>query len=128
MRDVAKTVRDYLLTVGGVTALAGTRIYAERTYPPRGWTASSGSTIVFKQRGGDLPYHAQQLNASLMFKCYGSTEVTANALYQALFEAMQDAVSNHLLSSQCEVLGQTLEEPSLDWVFVLTYFRVVVRR
>ena len=86
MRDVASTVRDYLLTKSGVTALVGSRIYAERTYPPRGWTASSGSTIVFKQRGGAPSYHSQQLEASLMFKCYGTTEVAANALYQALLQ------------------------------------------
>lgn len=128
MRDVATVVRDYLLTKSGVTALVGERIYAERTYPPRGWTASNGATIVFKQRGGAPEYHSQQLNVSLMFKCYGATEVEANALYQALFEAMQDGYSANMVSAQCEVLGQTLEEPELDWVFVLCYFRVVVRR
>lgn len=128
MNDISKLLRDYLAANAGVSALTGGRIYAERSYPPRGVTPSAGNLLVFKARGGSVAYHSQQVMPSFQFKCYAGTELAANTLYRALFEALQDMHSGVFLHGECEVLGQTLEEPETEWVFVLTYFRFAVRR
>lgn len=128
MIDIEATVRTYLLSVPGVTALTGTRIYAGRDVPPVGYQPSDGGAICFKVRGGSLNYPAVHADSSLQFKCYGASEVAAAGVYRALVDALQDARTNTILSSQLEILGQHLEEPETQWRFVLAFFQIILVR
>jgi hypothetical protein len=126
MQNASKAIRDYLLTKAALVALAGTRIYAEANTPPAGYKLSDGGAICFKARGGRPEYVDVLLAPSYQFKCYGTTELTANQLYQALYDALQNAQTYIIRGARCEVLGQTLAEPETGWPFVLTFFKVMV--
>lgn len=126
MNNVSKTLRDYLLTKAGLTALTGTRIYAEANTPAAGYKPSDGGAVCFKVRGGRPEYVDVLLGPSVQFKCYGSSELVANQLYQALYDALHNAQTNAVRMARCEMLGQTLAEPESGWPFVLTFFKVMI--
>ena len=90
MIDVHDVIRDYLLTVSGVTDLVGTRIYAGRDVPPSSFSlVDDGACIAFRVRGGDEDYEGALLTPSVQFKCYGQTDLEANTVYRALDDALQ---------------------------------------
>lgn len=128
MVDIEGAVRDYLMSVGAVTALTGSRIYAARDVPPAGYAPSQGAAIVFKVRGGNLDYPSLHARPSLQFKCYGLSEAAAIDLYRALVDALQDLRSWPIRHVELEILGQTLEEPDTGWVFVLAFFQAILVR
>ena len=126
MNNVAKTLRDYLLTQAGLMALTGTRIYAEANSPPAGYKPSDGGAVCFKARGGRPDYVDVIVTPSMQFKCYGATELLANLVYAALYDALHNAQTNAIRGARCEILGTTLAEPETGWPFVLTFFRVPI--
>ncbi len=127
MIDAPKIIRDYLAAQAGLTALTGTRIYAEVDTPPTpGYTPDDGGAVCFKIRGGSVDYTAAILKASVQFKCYGATEVAANQVYRALHDALDEAAAGTFKSAIQENLGQTLQEPDTGWYFTLVFFTVMV--
>lgn len=123
MVSVHKSIRDYLLTVSAVTALTSARIYGGRDVPPKGYHPNLGGCIVFKSRGGQALVRNSHLNPSMQFKSYGLTEVEAEALGGALFDAFNVAGNRYFKSVQAEVLGQIVEESSTGWVYDLSFYR-----
>jgi hypothetical protein len=131
MTDVAAAIRTHLLANTALYALVGERVYAEIDAPPVGATPAGGGVICFKVRGGGPDYSDALLYPSIQFKCYGVSRLAANAVYQALYAALQNTRAGGTVRwAQCEVLGQTLQEPETTsgapWWFVLTYFQVYV--
>lgn len=126
MIDGPKMLRDYLLTVGGLTALVSTRIYAERNNPPPGYDPGRGGAVCFKERGGTEDYNGLLLWPSIQFKCYGASELVAGRVYRALYDALNLESSGNVLHAEIEALGETLRESDTGWVYNLSYFRVMI--
>ena len=109
--------------------LDGVLLYPGEDVPPPGYTpGDNGDCITFKVRGGDSDYEDALLRPSVQFKCYGSSEVEANACYRALYDALHNGSGEHVLHAEVETIGQTLEEPETGWYFVLSYFSVTLRQ
>jgi hypothetical protein len=121
--DAAKRLRDFLAANAGLTALVGTRIYAERTEPPEGYKPGQGSCVCFSI-SGSVDYSDAFQNCRVQFKCYGKDEVEANQVYRALYDALNRQSGQYVRWAINQTLGQTLREPDTKWVFVLTYFSV----
>ena len=128
MIDDSKVLRDFLLA-SSITVLTGSRIWAERDTPPPGYEPGLGNAICFKRRGGsELDESSAILGDSYQFKCYAGTEIAANALYRMLYDVLHEQRSSSILFAQVEVAGETLrEQEDKSWIFVLTFFRVLVR-
>ena len=129
MIDILSTVREYLIQRPAVFALTGKRIWAGRTYPPKGYKPEDGSAIVFQARGGMPAYENDHYMASVQLKCYGYTEIGANELYRALYTELQqkEGVTATVRHAEFEGLGTTLEEPDTEWRYVLVYVTFMIR-
>jgi len=129
MIDALGLIRKYVHQRPTVVALVGKRIWAGRTYPPKGYKPDQGPALVFQVRGGALTYEDDHVFASVQFKCYGLTEVDANELYSALVTDVHAAtgVSATIRHAELEGLGTTLEEPDSEWVYVLCYVNFMIR-
>jgi len=128
MIDEMDLLRDFLLTVPGLTALVDDRIYAGRNVPPPDYRPTTGPAVTFRTRGGEGDYEDALLNESLQFKCYGETAVEAHETYRALVDALNLACSANILHAELEVAGQQLEEPETLWPLTLAYFLVLFRQ
>ena len=111
-----------------LVTLCGSRIYAGRNVPPRGYTPDDGSAITFRVRGGPgFDEEDAILTPSVQFKCYGSSEIGAMTCYRVLVDALHNGSSADVLRGIQESVGQLLEEPGTEWPFVLTFFTVHMR-
>ena len=129
MIDAHKKIRDYLITVDGLTDLTGTgRIWAGREFPTVGYTPSDGSGVAFIARDQKPDYDDAVLIVPIQAKCYGSTDMNAMTCYRALYDALQNAATSTILHAECDGGGQPLEEPDTGWNFVLGYFMVVLKQ
>jgi len=131
MIDVSAAIRTFLAYDGALVALVGTRLWAETDVPAAGYKPSDGGALCFKVRGGLPDFSAALYTPSVQFKAYGATALAANAVYRALFTALQDTRKGGIVRwAQCEALGQTYFEPattsSTPWPVVLCYFSIYV--
>lgn len=111
-----------------LVALCGSRIYAGRDVPPKGYTLDDGSAITFRVRGGiGFDLEDAILTPSFQFKCYGSNELNAQICYRTLVDALHNGSSADVQRGIQESVGQLLEEPSTEWPFVLVFFTVWIR-
>lgn len=134
MNDAPDILRDYLLTQTPVTALVGTRIWAEMDEPPElspKYTPTVGPAIVFKSRGGQPDSTNAILHISWQFKVYGlNTTANNNAqrrTYRALMDAMHDPLGRGGIQANIEVAGQTLIEPGTEWKYILMFAETWMR-
>lgn len=128
MIDAQDIIRDYLLTDTPLVALVGSRIHAGRNVPPPGYQeASDGDCLTFRVRGGRMDYEDALVIPSVQFKFYSTSEAGAQAGYRALYDALHGATSGDILHAEIDILGQTLEEPGTQWVFVLAFFTIMLR-
>lgn len=128
MKDELLAIRNHLLSKPVLAALVDTHVFAGRNVPPPGYSLrDSGPCITFKVRGGLTDYEDALLEPSIQFKCYAETELLAQEVYRALFDALQTAHGAYLLHAQLEQAGQQLEEPETQWPFILTFYKVFVR-
>lgn len=126
MIDVAKAVRDYLISRPAILAVFSDRIYAEADYPEVDYTPADGQALCFKARGGSMDTEQDViLTPSMQFKCFGKDEETANEGYRALFDTLNAMQAGTVRWSRCEALGQPLREEGerTEWVYILTFFR-----
>lgn len=128
MVDLHAIVRAYLLTDATLVGLIGSRLYAGRDVPPVGYKPDDGACITFKVRGGGPDYDDALLNPSVQLKCYAESEAEAWALYRALYDHLHNAHTASILHAESDALGQLLEEPDTKWIFVLTFFTVMVKQ
>jgi len=129
--DIGSALRTFLLANSALYALTGNRIWTEVDTPPPGYTPADGGAVCVKVRGGKPENSDLLLYASLQCKCYGATQVAANAVYRALYGALHNTRAGGIIRwGQSEVLGQTLREPDTTggspWWFVLAFFEVYV--
>lgn len=125
MIDVGAAIRQYLLMQGDLTALVGSRIYAESDSPPPGYKpGSDGPAVCFKTRGGSHDFSDKLLLPSVQVKVYADTTLRANEAYRALYDALHNGHDATMRWAQSETLGVTLLEPETGWAFVLVYFQV----
>lgn len=124
MIDAPAVIRSYLVTQTALTTLTGQRIWPERSRPIAGYKPADGGAIAFKIRGGQLLYSGQAASPSVQFKCYAADELGANAVYRALFDALNNKHGSGIKSAYAETLGQTLTEPETEWPFVLAFYTV----
>lgn len=136
MIDDSATILTYLLSRAELTALVGSRIWAESNTPPADqYKPSDGPGICFKRRGGGFDYEAVNLFPSYQFKIYGadgaagqttSPEASANQVYRTLFDIFNYHSEYLIKSAELEAQGQTLFEPDTRWLYVLCFYKVQV--
>lgn len=86
MLDSRSIVRTYLLTVTALTSLVSTRIYGTSVAPE-----GVALPLVTMQRLGGPGSHwviGGYIEPSISFKCWSNTPAGAEALYEALFDAL----------------------------------------
>lgn len=128
MIDAPLLILSHVLADATLASMAGDRVFAERNVPPPGYRPADGPCITFKIRGGGPDYEDALLTPSVQFKCYDTSEVRAQALYRALHDALHNSTGPSVLHAEEEGIGQTLEEPDTEWVFVLAFFTVMLRQ
>jgi hypothetical protein len=130
MTDVIEALRDYLLTKTDLTTLLAPYLTSYALFggmdtPGPGYTPAQGGAICFTVRGGQPDYSDALLKPSIQMKCYGSSPQVANRVYRALYGVLHNARGGSLVRwAQCDVLGQSLTEPSTGWPFTLSFFTV----
>lgn len=131
MIDIPLIIRTDLLADTAISNLVDTRLWSERTTPAKGYSPNDGHALCVAVRGGTTPYYRFDNNVSLQVKCYGVNEVAAQTLYRAVYDRLHFTTSADarppILNAECEVLGQTLEEPDTDWPFVIGFFSLMIR-
>lgn len=132
MNDAADIVRDYLLSVSAITTLTGSgssaRIWAELTYPPKGYKPSDGGALVFKADGAQYQAENAILRTRWQFKVYGLDVYVIRALYSALLDALHDTRGRgNILSSQPLGPGAILDDPRTGWPFRLEFIETAIR-
>ena len=128
MIDALALIRAHLVADATLLARVGERLYAGRDVPPSGYTPDDGAAITFLVRGGGPDYDDALLLPSVQFKCYGTSELEANTTYRALVDALHNSRGASVLWAELEVLGGTLREPDTEWVFVLVFFKIMLRQ
>lgn len=128
MIDVNAVIRSYLITSTDLLALVGSRVYAGRDVPPPGYTPGDGDCVTFRVRGGSPDYDDALLNPSVQIKCYSTSELGAWTLYRTLYDHLHNGRGASILHAESETLGQLLEEPDTEWVFVLAFFLIQIRQ
>jgi hypothetical protein len=127
--DAPAVLHDYLMSQGPLTALIGTRLWAEVDSPPdegqNRYKPADGPAIAFKSRGGQPDYTNAILHLSWQLKVYGlNTAANNNArrrTYLALMDALHDPLGRGGVQAQIEVAGQTLTEPRTGWDYTLIF-------
>jgi len=138
MKDVHKTISEFLLAQTTLTAKVDNRIWVgsepPSSYKPTGATdrkaykpRDDGPAIVFKVRGGGLDYEDAVLSPSVQFKIYGRTAINADVVYRVLCDVLHGGHDDEILNGELEMLGQLLYEPDTDWPYIMTAFRVMIR-
>lgn len=131
MIDVPLTIYTDATADSAITALTSTRLWMERTTPETGYKPTDGPGLALAIRGGTTEYIGINLRTSLQVKCYAEDRPTAQSLYMAVFDRYHIVSSEFarppILYSESETIGQTLEEPDTEWVFVLGFFSLVIR-
>lgn len=122
MIDSNAIIKAALLANAPLVVLTGQRIWAARNLPPEGYQPSQGGGVAFRTRGGSTLYHGGLQYPSVQFKCYGATEVIANNVYRALYDALL-VPSGGIRGANIEVLGQPVEDEN-GWLFVLTFYTI----
>lgn len=123
MIDEADVLRDFLVARPTLIPLVGTRVWAELTYPPKGYKPSDGEAIVFKARTGAADSTNALLRTSWQFKFYGATVPAAHLVYRTTADILFDAtLSGASFQSAIEVGGQSIPEPETGWPVVLAFF------
>lgn len=133
MIDTNAVVRAYLLTVAGITALVGDRVYMGR--------ADENTTLpnisFFTRGGSSTPYIPPIPTPSKQFDCWAADPITARQVYRALYDALQGIqnvpvviapTTYYILSAREEVEGQDLMDVDIPGRYrVLTFFEIMVR-
>lgn len=132
MKDILKTIRDYLLLQAALTSLTSNRIYAGGRLPKQ-YTPSDGNALLFKPRGGGVAYHSQLLEPSIQFECYGAgsdaaAEANSIAIAKALYDVLHDTKGSGagLRAAQQVSMPVLLEDPETGWAYALTYYDIIV--
>jgi hypothetical protein len=120
MIDAEGQVKEYLLSGAGDTlafsALVGSRVHVD-TGLPVGYKITDGPALVFKIRGGKMPYHSHSLHPSLQFLSFAATRDEAVAVYQALFNAVNGKQTTYFKMAALETPGQLLK-----WAGGMNYY------
>lgn len=132
MINITQEIYDYLSDVSAVTDLAGTRIWGDRSTPPKTYRPDDGPAMLFSARGGFPDYDARVLRVSYKFKFYGtpasasiSPQLGGFNLYSVTHDALQDAVFGHVRYGGAEIIAQQMEEFALNWPYLLAFFEFV---
>lgn len=121
MLDAPAVIRTYLAGQSGLTALCADRIWAEAVVPPPGYLPTDGGALTFRIRGGGADYSRAVINPSVQFKCYGDGLEGAQAVYRALYEALDGGVGISIKATAIDILGQSQTDEDTGWPFVLTF-------
>lgn len=133
MLDIHALVRQAFLNESSITGLVGDFI----SWPdlPKGFDPTQGDkAVTFFFRGPannpDLP----ALNdSSLQVKAWALTQVDAMAVYEAVFDLLDQAqqivvgASGVIISAYEEIPGQPFFDPDTGWATVVGFFRLSMR-
>lgn len=124
MIDIPKAIRDFLVEPSPLFTATSTRIWAEVTMPPAGYTPALGAGIAFAIRGGNTLYEEVH-NPRVQFKCYGTSPQNARVLWGLLRDRLHEAKTGDFKMALCQDVGTVLQEPETTppWHFALTFYR-----
>lgn len=108
-------------------ALSAFQFYADADIPPAGYKPANGVGVCFKVRGGNDGDPNVLMHPSFQFKIYAQTEVLCRQAARTLHDNFEGKVSADVLNVYREVLPATLQEPDADWIYVLVFYKVMIR-
>ena len=131
MIDPVAAIRTYLASLSAITALTSTRIYAEMTNPPAGYTPSAGRALCFKVRPGSFVTNEDGLlSISVILTCWAAASSTERAEQRcwALWVAVVGALGGGATVRHCEVetTGETIYDPDTGWPYVFGTVRMAL--
>lgn len=128
MIDPDLKVREYLASLGAVSAVFGARIYAGRRLPA-GYNVTDGPALLLATRGGKAEFHSQVWRASLTVRVFAESEALARSAAGVAHDAINDTKSGTLVYVRLEdgTLPMLLSDPETNWPFVLMYVMAMVR-
>lgn len=123
MVDTEKVIRDYLVTVSGLTTHTDSRIYAGLDWPA-GYKPSDGPAVLFSQRSGGLYPDGEGVQApSMQYQICADSPSLSRTVARALYTALHSQSGSGLKLSMREVHDQLLPEPEPGWHIVYTAYR-----
>ena len=128
MLDAMTVLRDYLLTQAALTALVGTRIIRESAVPAQGWKPSDGACVCLSSRGGAFDGSDAMQVMPVQITAWGRDVQEAQQIYRLVVDVLDDAHNGDLRHAYLEALGQTVRQADTGWPYVMSGFRIKVRR
>lgn len=130
MVDAAKELGDFLAAQATLTALTGSRLYADSDYPPPTYDPTNGGALCWKVRqGAGSPLATVEktgvFSANFQFRCYGQDRAGADQVYRAVFDVLEGAGGSVLRHAIMNNPGSPLLDPESDWPFVLVFYTVM---
>ena len=124
MIDVDATAVGLALDDAALVAAVDGRIYGGDA-PPDGFDPADGCVLI-KSRGGPARYDPL-IDVSIQVKCYGPTPPAAWTVYRTTYDALHEKSNEQVTFSRSEVNGQQLAEPGTGRIYILAYFRMLMR-
>lgn len=123
MIDIEATIRAHLVTLAGIQAVFGSRVYMARALPP-GYRPSDGPALLGMPRGGAQEFHSKLYRVSIQFRVYAETEAKARDAFQKLYAALNDTAARNIPYVRLEegTMYMLLNEPETDWPYILSFF------
>lgn len=127
MIDFAYELRNRIIEKSAITAVVGSRVWAEMHNPPPDFNIDNQG-ICFYSRGGPSPdYNRNIIPVSYVFKFYGKTPQIANDLQRTFFDATSEMVAQYILHFELESAPQGMVEPELPWYYSLCFYTATFR-
>ncbi len=128
MVDVEAIIRAWLVSLEGVRAEFGSRVYTGRYLPAR-YKPADGPAALFAVRGGRQDYSSKVLEPSVQFRLYGETEAKAREAQKELYDAINDQQARQICYARMEegTMPVLLTEPGSDWPYVAMYFKFFIQ-
>ncbi len=132
MIDLQSDLYTYINAQSSITTLTSTRIWAGHHFPPPTYRPNDGPAILMRPRGGNATYDRKVHTVSFQFKFYGeadnaslSPQASAQALYEAVYAALDEAQFGDCRYGSFSVLGQYVEEFPIGWTYILAFYDCV---
>ena len=133
MEDTNTILRTYMAADATLIAAVGAKIYC-----PRLPHNASIPAIAFKRRGGECNPHIPPIvDPSYQFICYGKDAEAAEAVYIALYDALQGIQNQsvvvglntyRIMRAMAEGLGQPFEDEEIpNYMGVVGFFKIMIQ-
>lgn len=125
MIDPDLILRRFLLTRAPLTALTGSRLFAD-SHLPSGYRPSDGPALCLAVRGGGIDYTSRVLSPSFQLEAYAATPALSRRLAAVLVDQLDGAATHLILAAALETTPVLLRDPVTGWDYVLSFYQLTL--